>query len=173
MTEGAPKIENFDWGKSPIVEAYRLLGATEPQDLYKKYCIAEQMAFKDRTWDYNDSYQIQNKVKEIIEDADTTGMDEYEAERRKRILWFWYHHAISVAGWKKDKEKMKFFSEKAMEYEDDSNVLTRTMYLLVHDRIEEAEEWIKSSSVDPVSQEDIETCEEMIENYKKTGWLWS
>lgn len=172
MLEKAPELENFDWEKSPMAEAYRLLGAVEPQELHKKYCEVEQVAFKDGTWDYDNPDQIQNKAKEIIENADTSVMDEYELERRKRILWFWYHHAISVAGWKKDKEKMKFFSEKAMEYEDESNVLTRTMYLLVHDRIDEAEEWIKSSSVDPVSLEDIETCKEMIENYKKSGWLW-
>ncbi|MBP9836808.1 MAG: hypothetical protein KBC78_03160 [Candidatus Pacebacteria bacterium] len=177
MSEKLPKIEGFDWEKSPMSEAYRLLGAIDPQDLQNKYTAAEQIAFKSRVvpimWDYNNPDQIQNKVKEIIEQADTSGMDEIELEIRERIIWFWYHHAISVAGWHKDKEKMKFFSEKAMEYEDESNVLTRTMYLLVHDRIEEAEDWIKLRSIDPVSQEDIETCKEMIENYKKTVGFWS
>jgi hypothetical protein len=69
---------------------------------------------------------------------------------------------------------MKFFSEKAMEFEDDSNILTRTMYLLVHDKVEEAEEWVNNPSVDPSIDitGDIETCQEMIENYKKTGWLF-
>lgn len=175
MTEGIPKVESFDWGKSPIAEAYRLLDATDPQDLHEKYVALEQIAFKspDRMvlWDYDNPDLVQNKVKEILENADTSSMDEYELERRKRILWFWYHHAISAASWHQDKEKMKFFSEKAMEYEDESNILTRTMFFLLNDRIQDAEDWVNNPSVDSdidISG-DIETCKEMIENYKKTG----
>jgi hypothetical protein len=69
-----------------------------------------------------------------------------------------------------DKEKMREFSTKALGYQGDDhpNILTRTMYLLAHDRIEEAEAWVESKNGDA----DEESAQEMIDNYKKIGWLW-
>jgi hypothetical protein len=161
--------ESFDIQKSPMRDAYLMLGATTPLELSQAYTKLENPIFISRVWDYDDPDQPQNKIKEMLEVVDEGGLTEDEKEWRKEILWFWYHHAISVAGWKRDKEKMKVFSEKAMEYEDPSNMLTRTMYLLAHDRIEEAEEWADSKAGDV----DEDTAREMIENYKKIGWLWS
>ena len=42
MNEGNPE-EVFEIEKSPLREAYLLLGATDPLDLYKKYVEAEQL----------------------------------------------------------------------------------------------------------------------------------
>lgn len=166
--EDAPKLEEFDFQKSPLKEAYVILGATTPLELRSRYVDEEQPAFKDGTWDYDNPGQIQNIIKEILESVPSDQLEGKEKYWRDLTLWFWYHHAITVAGWKKDKEKMKYFSEKAMEVEDTSNILTRTMYLLVHDKIEKAEEWVNSKK----GNDDEETAREMLENYKKIGWLW-
>lgn len=147
-----------------------MLDAKTPLELYKKYCIEDQKLFTAQPplWDYDDPDQVPNKVRAMLEVAGTERLTEDEVEWRNQIIWFWYHHAISVAGWKRDKDKQRYFSEKAMEYEDPSNMLTRTMFYLVHDRVEDAEEWVRSKEGDA----DFDTAQEMLENYKSFGELW-
>ena len=164
-----PSIESFDIENSPLKDVYRLLDAKTPLELSNKYTASEQPAFKDRTWNYNDPEQIQNVVKDILEAVDENTLDEDERFWRNQILWFWYHHAISAAGWMKDKEKQKQFSEIAVSFgEEHINILTKVMHLLLHDRVEEAEEWSKSNQDDP----DYETAIEMLDNYRTYGELW-
>ncbi len=167
MNEGVP--ENvFIIEKSPIKNALILLGATDPHDLFLKYVQVEQKHFKDGSWDYNNSDQVQNIIKETLESVNEAELTETEAEWRNQILWFWYHHAVSIADRNRDKEKMKQFSENAIKYEDESNILTRTMYLLCHDKIDDAEKW----TAEHMGNDDYETSVEMVNNYKKIGWLW-
>lgn len=167
--EQEPKIPDvFDIEKSPIKEVYILLDAKCPKDLHDKYVKVEQILFKSHEWDYDNAHQIQNKVKNILESLGEEGLTEDEKEWRDEILWFWYHHAISCSDWKRDKEKMKEYSAKALEYQDNPNILTRTMYLLSHDKIDLAQDWVKSQDGDL----DVGTAEEMINNYKTLGWLW-
>lgn len=158
----------FDKEKSPMREAYDLLGATTPLELSNLYSKKENPSFISHEWDYDNPDQIQNKVKNILENVNESELTEDEREWREEILWFWYHHAISCANWKKDKEKMKEFSQKALEYQGNNpNILTRTMFLLAHDQIEEAEEWVQSKEGD----EDHGTALEFIENYKEFGFF--
>jgi hypothetical protein len=163
--------ESFDIEKSPMREAYLMLDATTPFELSRNYVKYEQVLFKSGKWDYDNPEQTQNKIKQILESVDASNLTEEEVEWRNEILWFWYHHAISVAHNNKDKEKMKFFSTKALEYQDDNpahNPLTRTMYLLSHDKIKEAEDWLDSKKGHP----DEEYGREIIDYYKKNGWFW-
>ena len=160
--------QQFDIENSPMREAYGLLGATTPLELSNLYSKQENPSFISQEWDYDNPDQIQNKVKCILENVDESELTEDEREWREEILWFWYHHAISCANWKKDKEKMKEFSQKALEYQGNNpNILTRTMFLLAHDNIEEAEEWVQSKEGD----DDHKTALEFIENYKKFGFF--
>ncbi len=169
-TEQTPKNQEIlDIQKSPMREAYNMLGAKTPLELSERYKEEEQVLFKSHEWDYENPDQIQNRLREIIEPVDVDKLTEDEKEWRNEILWFWYHHAISVTDWKRDKEKMKFFSTKALEFQGNNpNILTRTMYLLAHDQIEEAEKWVRLKTGDP----DEETAREMVEDYKKIGWLY-
>ncbi len=161
-------IPSFNPETSPLREAYSLLGATTPLELSQKYTEAENPSFIDKTWDYNDPEQIQNKVKNILENTDESRLTEEEIEWREEILWFWYHHAMSCANWKQDAEKRKEFADMAMKYEKPYNILTRLMYFLAHGKVKEAEEWIESKSGDA----DQETGTEFIESYKKNGEWW-
>lgn len=164
------KPEEFDIQKSPMKGAYIMLGANTPIQLSKRYTEEEQVLFRSHEWDYDNPEQVQNKVKNILEAVDESELTQEEKEWRNEILWFWYHHAISVSDWKRDKEKMQLFSSKALGFlQDNPNILTRTMYLLSHDMIEEAEQWVESKKGD----DDEETAREMIANYKNIGWLWS
>jgi hypothetical protein len=165
MEQNTGNQEIFDVEKSPMREAYHLLGATTPLELSQLYTKQDQLLFIPKTWDYNNPDQIQNKIKTILENMDETGLTEDEKEWRNEILWFWYHHAISCANWKQEKEKMKEFSAKALQYQDNPNILTRTMFLLAHDRMDEAEEWVQSKEGD----DDHENAVTMINEYKEHG----
>lgn len=165
--EDIPKnTEEFDFEKSPIKDAYVLLGAQTPLELSRRYTEEEQVLFINKTWDYDDHSQIQNRVKDILESIDESLLIEDERVWRNEILWFWYHHAISVSSWKKDKEMAKVFSEKALEYLDNGNMLTRLLYFLCRDQVVEAEDWIKSNE----SNDDVETAREILEEYKNGLW---
>lgn len=163
------KEEKFDIETSALKEAYILLNAQTPLELSRNYTAQEQIHFKDHTWDYENTEQIHNIIKNIIESVDENSLHEDEKEWRNEILWFWYHHAISVAGWKRDTQKQKEFSEMALRFQGNNpNILTKTMYLLVHGNLDEAEEWVTSKKGD----DDYETATEMLSNYKVYGTLW-
>ena len=62
---------------------------------------------------------------------------------------------------------MKEFSAKALEYQGNNpNILTRTMFLLAHGRIQEAEEWAQSKAGD----DDYENATLMVQQYKEHGY---
>jgi len=107
---GLPPIKSVEKPASPLNEAYKILGVETPFELSRAYTKQEQVLFKNHTWDYEDATQMQNVIRAILESVKEESLSEEEKEWRNEILWFWYHHAISVAGWKKDKEKQKFFS---------------------------------------------------------------
>ncbi len=162
--ESQPK--QFNYENSLIREVYELLGASTPLELHDKYVIEEQKLFKSHEWDYDNHEQIQNKVKDILDNVDPTTLTEEEQEWRQEILWFWYHHAISCAIWKKDREKAIEYSEKALSLQDRDhpNKITKVLSLLVNDKLEEAEEFVKTINTDK------DTAEGLIEDYKNGGF---
>ncbi len=166
--ESSFEREPFDIKISPLYEVYLRLGAQSPLELSRNYTKLEQPLFIDGRWDYDDNAQEHNKIKVALESIGTAGLSDEEIEWRNEILWFWYHHAISVACRKGDKEKQRQFSTKALEYQSNNpNILTRTMYLLVHDKIDEAQIWVDAHASDA----DHETAEELLKHYKETGTL--
>lgn len=156
--------QQFNIEASPIREVYELLGAKTPFDLElsNKYSEAEQVLFKSQEWDYDNLDQIQNKVKVILESVNPETLTEEEQDCRQEILWFWYHHAISCAIWKKDKAKAMEYSEKALSLQDKNhpNKITKVLSLLINDKVAEAEEFVKTVETDK------EEAEGLIEDYK-------
>lgn len=161
--ESQPKHFNIE--NSPIKELYLLLDAKTPLELHNKYVAHEQELFKSQEWDYDNPEQIQNKVKEALEAVDPNLLTEEEQKWRREILWFWYHHAISCAIGKKDKLKAIEYSEKALSLQDydHPNKITKVLNLLLNDKLEEVEEFVKTIDVDK------DTAEGLIEDYKKYG----
>lgn len=157
------QLQQFDIENSPIGEAYKLLEASTPLELSQKYTKAEQPLFISQEWDYENPAQIQNKVKDILETVDPSALTEEEQDWRQEILWFWYHHAISCAIWKKDRTKAIEYSNKALELQDENhpNKITKLLSLLVNGDVEEAEEFVKTVDTDK------EEAEGLIEDYKK------
>lgn len=99
---------------------------------------------KQRNWDYNDPTLLTNQIKIALEQVDPDTLGEYERGWRREILWFWYHHAISHAIWvTKDRIAARRYAAMALLRQggDHPNKITRLLYLLVHDRLQEALIW--------------------------------
>ncbi len=166
------KSQNFDIESSPLKEVYKLLGATDPIDLYRLYSIEDQKLFKAQKWDYNNPELIINVIKDIFEKVDINLLSDIEKEWRQELLWFWYHHATSIAIYiYKDKKLAKFYVKKALEYksDDNPNKITQLMDFLINDQLKEAESLCK------IISDDVEriTAEETINEYKKIGGLFN
>lgn len=174
MQEEAPKANFFE--KSPIKEVYSLLKIDKNTDTSKDYWYfsnpyaeEDQKLMKSGSWDYNNQDLVTNKVKNILEKVDESSLSEQERKNRDEILWFWYHHAISCAIYRyHDLEKARFYAEEALKYQSRSenhpNQITKLLDLLLHDKLEEAEQL--AQNVDPDEEDAAAT---QIRNYKN-GW---
>lgn len=166
--------QHFDIEKSPIREAYILLGANTPLELQNFYSDADQKLMKSGEWNYNNPNLITNKVKSVLEKVDGNFLTEGEKEWVQMILWFWYHHAMSIAMSKlRDKEKAKEFGAKAMELnpKDNDNKITEIYYLLLNEKLAEAEKLANSIPEgildDGKPNPEPQTARELIEDYRK------
>ena len=118
---------------------------------------------RDREWDYANPALVTNKIKEILENCDTTTLTEDEREWRNEILYFWYHHALSSAIWRhKDQRAAQEYSARALELQSKGhpNQITQLFYFLTRDQLDEAEKWVSGI------EEDKDTAEFLIDNYK-------
>lgn len=166
--------KQFNTESSPIKEAYSLLNAQSPKELNKLYTAEDQRLMKLDEWDYKNPDLIINKVKGILENTDENALTEEEKEWRQEILWFWYHHAISSAISKyKDREMAKIFATKAVEIqpENHSNKITKLLFLLLGDKLVEAEE-LASSIPEAILDDgnpnpEPQTARDLIDYYKK------
>src|SRR5271166_6422555 len=102
--------------ESPLSEAYALVGARDIVELSEIYDREDQRLFKSGQWDYDNPDLLTNRIKAILAGVNPTKLTETEREWRQEMLWFWYHHAISCAIWKKkDKEKAKLYAGEAIK----------------------------------------------------------
>jgi hypothetical protein len=101
--------------------------------------------------------------------VDPNTLTEEEKDWRQEILWFWYHHAISCAIWKKDKAKAIEYSEKALSLQDENhpNKITKVLNLLVNDKIVAAEEFVKTIDAEK------DSAEGLVEDYKREGGFFN
>lgn len=169
--------QQFSIENSPMREAYELLGAKTPLELHRAYSAEDQRLMKSHEWDYANPDLLVNKIKDILEKTDEQMLTDEEKEWKQSILWFWYHHAISCAIWRyKDKEAAKLYATKALEFQadDNPNKITRLLWLLVDDKLEEAEAFAASIPQykldDGNDNPEPETARELIESYKQGGF---
>ncbi len=161
---GARKQEVFLAEKSPLKDAYELLGAKTPLELSQLYSEKDQELMKARAWDYGNPDLITNKIKELLESTDNSGLTQDEKMWRRQILWFWYHHAISCAiGRYKDQTAAQQYSEQALKFQDADhpNKITKLFYFLTRDDISNAEAWAQA-----ITSDERETADYLIQAYK-------
>ncbi len=150
--------------RSRIQDAYALLGATTPLELNTLYTEADQKLMRDKTWDYRNPDLVTNRVKNVLENIDTTTLSDDAAQWRNEILWFWNHHAISCAVWKyQDIQAAQEFSERALQLQskDHPNRITKLLYHLTHNELDQAEQWLRK-----IDEDERETAEFLIRLYK-------
>ena len=92
-----------------------------------------------------------NKIKSIIEQVGLDILASDEKDWAQEILWFWYHHAVSSAIWgHNDKAAAQKFSAQALAYQPEGhpNQITKLLYLLAYDHVDEAKAWALTISDD-------------------------
>jgi hypothetical protein len=163
--------ESSETSNSPLSEAYKLVGATTPLELQRLYSEEDQRLWKKGEWDYNNPDLITNKIKEILEDINPMELSAEELEWREEMLWFWYHHATSVAlnSNHKDNQAAQEYVAMALAYksEGNPNKITQLLYFLVNDQIKEAEEWAKTITEEPEKS----SARDLIKEYKEKGFF--
>jgi hypothetical protein len=153
-----------------LQDAYKLLGAETPLELNEKYVEEDQKLFKAGEWDYENPELLTNQVKEMLEKVDATSLNEDEREWRQEILWFWNHHAISIAVWKhRDRAAALQFAEKALALQPEShpNQITRLLYYLVRGDIAIA----KAHAATITDEVEGPTANDLITEYEEQPWF--
>ena len=143
--------QQFECDQSPLREAYTLLGASTPLELSNLYTAEDQILFTSGEWDYDNPELITNKIRSIIEQVGLDILASDEKDWAQEILWFWYHHAVSSAIWgHNDKAAAQKFSAQALAYQPEAhpNQITKLLYLLAYDHIDEAKAWALTISDD-------------------------
>ena len=140
--------ENINPGmEEKIREAFDLLKVSSFRELSRVYGEKDQELMKTRTWDDKSPELITNRVKNVLEQMNPAELSEEDRMWWHEIMWFWYHHAISYAIWKrKDKQLAQLYADKALELQmpDHPNKITKLLWFLVRDKLEEVKEWMKT-----------------------------
>jgi hypothetical protein len=146
-----------------LSDAYDLMGVRDIRELHKAYGREDQRLFVSREWDYENPSLLINQVWKILSALDLAMLTEGEREWCQEILWFWHHHAISCAMWKRDRVTARFHACEALRYQGDEhpNKITRLLLLLIDDKLVEAEALVQQID------EDRETAQYLVDFYKE------
>ena len=139
-----------------IQEAFDLLGVNNFASLSRAYSEEDQKLMKNWMWDHQSPTLITNRMRKILEKINPADLSEDDSIWWHEILWFWYHHAISCAVLKrKDRALAQQYAARAIELQPDDhpNQITELLFLLVHDRLQEAKEMAEHM---PTPEEDPE-----------------
>jgi len=161
------KVKKFNKNQSVLKDVYIAFSVNDPGELQDLYMSEDQKLMKVKKWDYNDSNLIPSKIKNMIEEIGISNItDKKEEQWIQNILWMWYHHATSCALWRhEDKKAAMKYSEIALKLQPNNhpNKITRLLYFLIRDEIENAEKWTKSITKEPEKT----AAQYNIELYKK------
>ena len=161
----AEKKQTPEVTSDSLKAAYTLLGTQSPLELSNLYSAEDQKLMSAGEWDYNNPNLVVNKVKTILEAVNPNNLSEDENEWRQEILWFWYHHAISCAIWRyNDRVAAQLYSEQALQHQPEHhpNKITRLLYYLTRDEVQEAEQWATTIAEEPEKT----TSGQLLEDYK-------
>ncbi len=145
--------------------AFALLGVNDFRSLSRAYGEEDQRLMKTKAWDDSEPSLITNRIKMLLEGINPSDLSESDKIWWHEILWFWYHHATSIAIWKrKDRKLAQLYAGKALELQmpDHPNKITRLLHFLVHEKLKEAELWADQITESP----ERETAAATLQEYK-------
>ncbi len=145
-----------------VSEAFMLLRVQNFLDLSSAYSREDQVLMKNRAWSAYNPSLITNQVKAILEQIDPNDLSESDRMWRDEILWFWYHHAVSC---ERNRVQAQTYAAKALELQSDDhpNQITNLLWLLTHDKVDEAKEWAAKI---PTNSVEHQTAIDLIEAYE-------
>jgi hypothetical protein len=113
--------------------------------LSRIYTKFDQPIFKNGRWSYNNPCLVINKIKSVLETIPDDCFDENGLMWKREILWFWHHHAISIAVSRGDIALARIFADRALKLQgrNPCNQITRLLWHLVHGRIKQARRWFR------------------------------
>lgn len=132
-------------------KAFEILFVRNFEELHSAYITSYKQLTRTARWDATKSFLSVNRIKKILEEIDPDHLNESERMWRAEILWFWYYKTICCPGWDTNLELIKHYAGKALEFQKEghqdgmaqANRITKLLYILVHDRVDQAEEWMK------------------------------
>jgi hypothetical protein len=143
-----------------------LAGVKNAKELRRVYDEEDQRLMKAGEWDYDNNTLLINKIRQALNEIDWRSLNQKQREICEEIRWFWHHHAISCAIWKKkDRIKAKHHAGLACGYQPDDhpNKITLLLWWLVSDQLEQAYRWAETITEEPEKS----TAQSLIEEYKR------
>jgi hypothetical protein len=146
-----------------VSEVFVLLGVDNFKDLSLAYSREDQVLMKSQAWNAYNSSLITNRVKAILEQIDPEDLGESDRMWRDEILWFWYHHAVSC---ERNRIQAQSYADKALglQSDDHPNQITKLLWFLTHDKVNNAKEWVAKIPTDSVEHQ---TGIDVIEAYEE------
>lgn len=154
-------------------EVYRLLGVQygNSEEALRVYFYLDQRLTRGGSpwsgWNYDDPTFIFRRVVEAIEEVDEGSLSSDEQRHFNEIRWFYYHHAVSRALQLRDRESALRFSRAALACQGPNhpNRITRLLYLLVRNRVDEAREWGRSAQ-----GKEQDSVRDLLFDYESDQW---
>ena len=132
--------------KNTIRNILKEFNVRDVYDLSELHLAIDQQQIKTDTFKLHSKKNINNRIKNALETLDIRKIkNSDEQEVVKDILWLWYHHACTIAIWKKgDIKAGKRYCKKALSYlyEGHPNKMTWLIMLLLEGKIDEAKKWV-------------------------------
>ncbi len=165
-------VKVFDRDKSLLRDIYHTFLVKDPGELESLYMRHDQKLMQEGMWDYKNKDLLPNKIKEGIESVSLpTLLDSKEKLWLSRILWLWYHHAISCALWKYgDTGMARFFAKKALFLQEDNhpNRVTYLLYLLTRGEYDLAEYYAIYANISKI---EIPTIQQILNKYREGSFF--
>ena len=141
------------------------------RDMFALHCLyvkKDQYVFKSGRWNYRDHRLVVNKIKSALERLPDERLGKHDRVWKIETLWFWHHHAISIAINRGDIKLARIYSDEALRLQgrDHPNKITRLLWYLLHGRVRQAKRWIR----DGVKRPEIGTAKAVLGWYED-GWF--
>jgi hypothetical protein len=134
-----------------ICTTFNVKDVYELSELHLKH---DQQSIHSENTNITDPSLVQNKIKDALLLINLSKLPVDERRVVQNTLWLWYHHAATIAVWKKhDILLARHYCDTALEYlyPEHPNKITPMLCMLLHGNEKTASQWAREK-VGPVEQ---------------------